>query len=63
MQFNGRPGSTIYYRGPAYLELNSGKEAETQFQRILNNPIFIANIYWPLARLGLARECSAGEDR
>ena len=48
-------GSTIYYRGLALLELNSGKEAEAQFQRILNNPSFIGNIYWPLAHLGLAR--------
>jgi tetratricopeptide (TPR) repeat protein len=48
-------GSTIYYRALALLELNSGKEAEAQFQRILNNPSFIGNIYWPLAHLGLAR--------
>jgi tetratricopeptide (TPR) repeat protein len=52
---SGSGGSTIYYRGLAYLELNSGKEAEAQFQRILNNPSFIGNIYWPLAHLGLAR--------
>jgi eukaryotic-like serine/threonine-protein kinase len=51
----GSYGSTMYYRGLAFLELNSGKEAEAQFQRILNNPSFIGNIYWPLARLGLAR--------
>jgi len=48
-------GSTMYYRGLAFLELNSGKEAEAQFQRILDNPTFIGNIYWPLAHLGLAR--------
>jgi len=48
-------GSTMYYRGLALLELNSGKEAEAQFQRILSNPVFIGNIYWPLAHLGLAR--------
>jgi len=51
----GPDGSTIYYRGLAYLELSSGKEAEAQFQRILDNPTFIGNIYWPLAHLGLAR--------
>ena len=48
-------GSTIYYRGLALLELNSGKEAKAQFQRIIDNPAFIGNIYWPLAHLGLAR--------
>ncbi len=48
-------GLTMYYRGLALLELNSGKEAEAQFQRILDNPAFIGNIYWPLAHLGLAR--------
>jgi len=48
-------GSTMYYRGLAFLELNSGKEAEAQFQRILDNPTFIGNIYWPLAHLGVAR--------
>jgi tetratricopeptide (TPR) repeat protein len=48
-------GSTMYYRGLALLELNSGKEAEAQFQRILDNPTFIGNIYWPLAHLGLGR--------
>ncbi len=55
----GPGGSTIYYRGLALLELNSGKEAEAQFQRILNNPSFIGNIYWPLAHLGLARANAA----
>jgi len=48
-------GSTMYYRGLAFLELNSGKEAETQFQRILNNTNFNGTIYWALAHLGLAR--------
>ena len=52
---SGSSGSTIYYRGMALLELNSGKEAEAQFQRIVSNPIFTSSIYWPLARLGLAR--------
>jgi tetratricopeptide (TPR) repeat protein len=51
----GSGGSTIYYRGLAYLELNSGKEAEAQFQRILSNASFTGNVYWPLAHLGLAR--------
>ena len=51
----GPNGSTMYYRGLAFLELNSGKEAEAQFQRILNNPTFTGSVYWPLAHLGLAR--------
>jgi eukaryotic-like serine/threonine-protein kinase len=51
----GRNGSTMYYRGLAFLELNSGKEAEAQFERILNSPILTGTIYWPLAHLGLAR--------
>jgi hypothetical protein len=40
----------------AYLELKSGKEAAAQFQKILDNRgVVIVDIYWPLARLGLAR--------
>ena len=37
------------------MELKSAKEAEAQFQRILNNPNFTGTIYWPLAHLGVAR--------
>jgi DNA-binding winged helix-turn-helix (wHTH) protein/tetratricopeptide (TPR) repeat protein len=49
-------GSTLYYRGLAYLELKSGKEAAAQFQEILDNRGVVAvDIYWPLAQLGLAR--------
>jgi DNA-binding winged helix-turn-helix (wHTH) protein/tetratricopeptide (TPR) repeat protein len=49
-------GTTIYYRGLAYLELKSGKEAAAQFQKILDNRGVVAvDIYWPLAQLGLAR--------
>ncbi|HXL23657.1 MAG TPA: winged helix-turn-helix domain-containing protein [Candidatus Dormibacteraeota bacterium] len=49
-------GVTIYYRGLAYLELKSGKQAAAQFQRILDNRgVVIVDIYWPLAHLGLAR--------
>jgi hypothetical protein len=36
----------------AFLELNSGKEAEAQFQRFLNNP-GITFYYLPLTQLGL----------
>jgi tetratricopeptide (TPR) repeat protein len=49
-------GTSPYYRGLAYLELKSGKEAAVQFQKILDNRgIVTTDIYWPLARLGLAR--------
>jgi tetratricopeptide (TPR) repeat protein len=49
-------GISLYYRGLAYLELKSGKEAAPQFQKILDNRgVVMTDIYWPLARLGLAR--------
>ena len=49
-------GVAMYYRGLGYLELQSGKEAATQFQKILNNRGTVpTSIYWPLAHLGLAR--------
>jgi tetratricopeptide (TPR) repeat protein len=49
-------GITSYYRGLAYLQLKSGKEAATQFETIVNNRgVVMVDIYWPLARLGLAR--------
>jgi tetratricopeptide (TPR) repeat protein len=50
----GPNGSTLYYRGLAFLELNSGKEAAAQFQRILDNP-GVTFALLPLAHLGLAR--------
>ncbi len=49
-------GTTLYYRGLAYLEMKSGKEATAQFQKILDNRGVVAiDVYWPLAHLGLAR--------
>ena len=49
-------GVTLYYRGLAYLELQSGKKAAAQFQKILDNRgVVPVDIYWPLARLGRAR--------
>jgi tetratricopeptide (TPR) repeat protein len=49
-------GLTLYYRGLAYLELKSGKEAAAQFQKIVDNRgVVITDSYWPLAHLGLAR--------
>ncbi len=52
-------GTTLYYRGLAYLEMKSGKEASAQFQKILDNRGVVAtDVYWPLAHLGLARACA-----
>ncbi|MGB7467679.1 MAG: protein kinase, partial [Candidatus Acidiferrum sp.] len=49
-------GLTLYYRGLAYLELKSGKEAAAQFQKILDNHgLVTTHVNWPLAHLGLAR--------
>ena len=49
-------GMTLYYRGLAYLELKSGKEAAAQFQKVLDNRgVAATGVYWPLSRLGLAR--------
>jgi DNA-binding winged helix-turn-helix (wHTH) protein/tetratricopeptide (TPR) repeat protein len=49
-------GTTMYYRGLAYLELKDGKNAAAQFQKILDNRgVVTTDIYWPLAHLGLAR--------
>jgi DNA-binding winged helix-turn-helix (wHTH) protein/tetratricopeptide (TPR) repeat protein len=49
-------GLTLYYRGLAYLELKSGREAAAQFQKIVDNRgVVTTDVYWPLAHLGLAR--------
>ena len=49
-------GLTLYYRGLAYLEMKSGKEAAAQFQKILDNHgLVTTHVNWPLAHLGLAR--------
>jgi eukaryotic-like serine/threonine-protein kinase len=49
-------GMTAYYRGLAHLQLGSGQEAAAEFEKITNNRgVVIADIYWPLAHLGLAR--------
>ncbi len=56
-------GVTLYYRGLAYLELKSGKEAASQFQKILDNRgVVPTDIYWPLAHLGLARAYAMSGD-
>jgi len=49
-------GLTLYYRGLAYLEMKSGKEAAAQSQKILDNHCLVTtHVNWPLAHLGLAR--------
>jgi eukaryotic-like serine/threonine-protein kinase len=56
-------GLTMYYRGLAYLELKSGKDAVAQFQKILDNRgVVTTEIYWPLAHLGLARAYALNGD-
>jgi eukaryotic-like serine/threonine-protein kinase len=49
-------GLPMYYRGLAYLQSGSGKEAAIQFQKLIDNRgIVSVSVYWPLAHLGLAR--------
>jgi hypothetical protein len=49
-------GVAMYYRGLAYLQLQSGKDAAAQFREIPNNRgIVPRSVYWPLVHLGLAR--------
>jgi eukaryotic-like serine/threonine-protein kinase len=56
-------GLTLYYRGLAYLELKSGKEAAAQFQKILDNHgLVTTSVNWPLAHLGLARAYAVSGD-
>jgi tetratricopeptide (TPR) repeat protein/predicted Ser/Thr protein kinase len=56
-------GLTPYYRGLAYLELKSGKEAAAQFQKILDNHGLVStSVNWPLAHLGLARAYALSGD-
>ncbi|NDQ55986.1 MAG: tetratricopeptide repeat protein [Acidipila sp.] len=47
---------TAYYRGQAYLQLHQGKEAASEFQRLLDHPGIVVDSYFgPLARVGLGR--------
>jgi eukaryotic-like serine/threonine-protein kinase len=47
-------GISSYYRGYAFLQAHSGKNAADEFQKILDHR-GAAVFYWPLAHLGLAR--------
>jgi DNA-binding winged helix-turn-helix (wHTH) protein/tetratricopeptide (TPR) repeat protein len=45
-----------YLRGQAYLQLRQGKEAASEFQRLIDHPgIVVNNVFGPLSRVGLAR--------
>lgn len=45
-----------YLRGLAYLQLRQGKEAASEFQRLIDHPGIVVNaLFGPLARVGLAR--------
>lgn len=53
---NTPDGITTYYRGLAYLQQRSGKEAAAQFQSMVDHRgVFAFSPLWPLAHLGLAR--------
>jgi len=56
-------GMTAYYRGYAYLQMHSGKEAAAEFQRVVDHPGVASYIYAPLAQLGLARAYALTGDR
>jgi eukaryotic-like serine/threonine-protein kinase len=56
--------SSIYIRGLAYLRSGSGKEAATEFQKIVDHPgIDVTSERHALARLGLARAYAIMGDR
>ena len=48
-------GQTLYLRGSAYLQAGLPKDAEAQFQKLIDNHGSAVTVYWPLAHLGLAR--------
>lgn len=53
-----------YTRGRAYLEQRDGKNAATEFQKILDHRgVSPLSIYYPLARLGLARAYALSGDK
>jgi len=56
-------GMTAYYRGFAYLQMHSGREAGAEFQKILDHPGVASYLYFPLANLGLARAYALTGDK
>lgn len=55
-------GQTLYLRGLAYLQAGSPKNAEAQFQNLIDNHGSAVTVYWPLAHLGLARAYALAGD-
>ena len=45
----------VYFRGLAYLQLNKGTEAATEFQKILDQKGNTWGQYYPVSYVGLAR--------
>jgi eukaryotic-like serine/threonine-protein kinase len=55
---------TAYLRGEAYLQLHQGREAATEFQRLIDHPGIVVNSpFGPLARVGLGRAFVLQGDR
>jgi predicted Zn-dependent protease len=54
---------SIYLRGEVFLKTGRGKDAATEFQKILNNPGIMDNfVLGALAHLGLARAYALSDD-
>jgi eukaryotic-like serine/threonine-protein kinase len=50
----------LYFRGLAYLQAGSAKDAAAQFQKLIDNRGVAISVYWPLAHLGLATAYALG---
>jgi hypothetical protein len=56
-------GYPVYLRGQAFLAAHQGKEAATEFQKLLNNPaVMLRDPVAALAHLGLARAYAEQRD-
>ncbi|MDX6456263.1 MAG: eukaryotic-like serine/threonine-protein kinase, partial [Gaiellaceae bacterium] len=54
---------SIYLRGEVFLKTGRGKDAATEFQKILNNPGIMDNfVLGALAHLGIARAYAVSKD-
>jgi DNA-binding winged helix-turn-helix (wHTH) protein/tetratricopeptide (TPR) repeat protein len=56
-------GQTLYLRGSAYMQAGLSKDAERQFQKLIDNHGSAVTVYWPLAHLGLARAYAAAGEK
>lgn len=54
----------VYLRGPAYLQLNQGRLAEAEFQKLINRPGMVGeDVIGALTRLQIARaQAMAGKE-